>query len=62
MTPQWFNPIPQALQQHGGPPKRVADTAPATPLEAALEILSTLDRPGAFATSPAFEPGDFKTS
>lgn len=62
MTQHWFNPIPQTLQQHGGPPKRIAETAPATPVEAALEILTTLDRPGAFATSPAFEPKDVKIS
>jgi hypothetical protein len=62
MTPQWYNPIPQALQQHGGPPKRTAEAAPVTPLDATLEMLATLDRPGAFATAPALGPEDFKTS
>ena len=61
MALHWSNPIPQALQQHGSPPKRVADIEPAPSLDTTLEILSRLDRPGAFTTSPAFEPKVTKT-
>ena len=61
MAFHWSNPIPQALQQHGSPPKRLAEPAPAAPLEATLEILSALERPGPFAPSAAFEPKDART-
>lgn len=49
------DPIPQALQQHGGVPKpRVAE--PAASLRATLELLEALDRPGPFATPEFLEP------
>jgi hypothetical protein len=56
MTLHWSNAIPQAMQQHGSPPKRLAEIEPPPSLDATLEILSTLDKPGAFTTSPAFAP------
>jgi len=61
MTLHWSNAMPQAMQQHGSPPKRFAEIEPAAPLDATPSILATLDRPGAFATSPAFVPNVTKT-
>jgi len=62
MTLHRSEPIPQPLQQHGGKPKRLPEPAPATPLEAAIESLKALDKPGAFTTSPAFDPKILKAS
>jgi hypothetical protein len=56
MTLHWSNAIPQAMQQHGSPPKPSTESEPATTPREALDILATLDQPGRFATSLAFEP------
>jgi hypothetical protein len=61
MPPHWSIAIQQAMQQHGSPPKRVAEVEAAASLEATLNILATLDNPRAFATSPAFIPKVTKT-
>jgi len=61
MTLHWSNAIPQAMQQHGSPPKRPTGIEPPLSFDAALDVLSTLDKPGPFATSPAFEPKVTKT-
>jgi hypothetical protein len=59
MTAYWSNPIPQALQQHGSPPKRAPELAP--PLQPKLEDLAPPDKAAAFA-SPVFVPAGLKTS
>lgn len=61
MTLHWSNAVPQAMQQHGSPPKRIAEVEAAAPLDATLNILATFDKPGAFATSPALGPKVTKT-
>jgi hypothetical protein len=61
MTLHWSNAIPQAMQQHGRPPKPSTEAEPATTPREDLDIPATLDRPGRFATSPAFEPKPAKT-
>jgi hypothetical protein len=59
MTAYWSNPIPQALQQHGSPPKPAPQPSPS--LQPKLEELVPLDRASAFA-SPVFVPAGLKTS
>jgi len=52
------NPIPQALQQHGGVPKSRAPELVAPPLQATLEMFDILDRPGPFATPSMLAPSE----
>lgn len=59
MTAHWSNPIPQALQQHGGPPKPLPLPTPS--LQPKLEDLVPLDKTAAFS-SPVFIPMGLKTS
>ena len=59
MPTYWSNPIPQALQQHGSPPKLL--THPAPSLQPKLEDLAPLDKSAAFS-SPTFVPAGLKTS
>ena len=59
MTTYWSTPIPQALQQHGSPPKPPPQPSP--PLQPKLEELVALDKAGAFS-SPVFIPAGLKTS
>ncbi len=59
MRLHWSNAVPQAMQQHGSPPKQAAEAEQKPPQ--ALDILSALDQPGRFVTSSAFEPKVTKT-